>query len=56
MAWIDDDVNDGGHDWARSRSGPTLLVDTEPAIGLTPEHVERLLAWAPLPAPIKPAG
>jgi hypothetical protein len=46
MAWIDD-----GHDaqteaWAAERAAPTVLVRTEPAVGLTGEQVESLLAWA----------
>jgi hypothetical protein len=46
LAWVDD-----GHDercalWAAQRSAPTLLVATEPAVGLTEEHVTELLAWA----------
>jgi hypothetical protein len=46
LAWVDD-----GHDercalWAAQRSAPTLLLGTEPAIGLTEEHVAELLRWA----------
>ena len=46
LAWIDD-----GHDhrceaWAAARPAPTLLVATEPAIGLTGRHVAELVAWA----------
>ena len=32
--------------WARERSAPTLLVTTDPAIGLTAVDVERLQDWA----------
>ncbi len=46
VAWIDDDVNDAVHEWARRRSAPTLIVETQPATGLTPELAERLRAWA----------
>ena len=45
LAWIDDD-HAGCEEWARSRPGPTLLVTTEPALGILGEHVERLLGWA----------
>ena len=31
---------------AASREGPTLLVTTDPAVGITDEHVARLEAWA----------
>ncbi|MGI8571752.1 MAG: hypothetical protein ACR2L9_03875 [Solirubrobacteraceae bacterium] len=46
LAWIDDAHDHRCHAWARARRGPTLLVGTDPAIGLTAEHVETLLSWA----------
>jgi hypothetical protein len=46
LAWIDDDFNDACHEWAAARPGPTLLVPTEPHVGLTPEQVETLERWA----------
>ena len=30
----------------RRARGPTLLIATEPAVGLTGDHVQRLGAWA----------
>ncbi|MFL5861485.1 MAG: HAD domain-containing protein [Solirubrobacteraceae bacterium] len=45
LAWIDDQFDDSCHAWARSRPGPTQLVATDPAVGLTAEHADRLLAW-----------
>lgn len=45
IAWIDDD-HAGCDRWVAERPGPTLLVTTEPRIGVTGEHVDRLLAWA----------
>jgi hypothetical protein len=45
-AWIDDNIDDDCAAWAESRSFPTLLVQTDPAVGLTDEHVEELLRWA----------
>jgi hypothetical protein len=45
VAWIDDDHDDTCHDWAEARPGPTLLVATDPAVGITDEHVEALLSW-----------
>jgi hypothetical protein len=45
VAWIDDDHGDC-EDWARDRPGPTLLVTSDPAIGITAAHVEELLRWA----------
>jgi hypothetical protein len=54
LAWIDDDHNAACHAWATARSGPTLLVTTDPAVGLTDAHVAELEAWAAVredPAP-----
>jgi hypothetical protein len=48
LAWIDDAHDDHCRQWATDRPGPTLLISTEPAIGLTAEHVQELLAWAAL--------
>lgn len=46
LAWIDDDLNDACHEWARARGAPTLLVVTEPATGLTAGLAAELKAWA----------
>lgn len=46
LAWIDDALNDACHDWARTRSAPTLLVQTEPEHGLTAREAELLSSWA----------
>lgn len=46
LAWIDDAHDESCHAWAAARRGPTLLIGTEPAIGLTEAHVARLLAWS----------
>jgi hypothetical protein len=45
-AWVDDNLNEECRFWAQVRSAPTLLVETDPAVGLTDEHVEELLEWA----------
>ena len=45
-AWIDDSLDERCHAWAQGRSEPTLLVETDPAVGITEEHVEALMAWA----------
>jgi len=45
-AWIDDHLGDACLLWARSRTAPTLLVETESAIGITDEHTRKLLEWA----------
>lgn len=46
LAWIDDDVNEAVRAWAQARSAPTLIVETQPASGLTAELAERLRDWA----------
>ncbi len=46
LAWIDDAHDHGCSRWAAARPAPTLLVPTEPAIGLTDDHVAELLQWA----------
>jgi HAD domain in Swiss Army Knife RNA repair proteins len=45
-AWIDDAHDDDCRAWAKSRPGPTLLVTTDPAVGVTDAEVSQLLAWA----------
>jgi hypothetical protein len=45
-AWIDDNIDDACRYWATAREAPTLLVQTESAIGMTDEHVDTLLTWA----------
>lgn len=46
IAWIDDGHNEACRAWAEARGAPTLLVSTDPFIGLTDEHVEELIAWS----------
>lgn len=46
LAWLDDAFNDACERWADARGAPTLLVRTDPAVGLTAEHTARLLRWA----------
>jgi hypothetical protein len=50
-AWIDDSLDERCAAWAAGRKAPTLLVETEPATGITDEHVERLLRFADDAAP-----
>jgi hypothetical protein len=45
LAWVDDAHDDSCHAWADARPGATLLVATQPAVGLTAGHVADLLAW-----------
>ncbi len=46
LAWLDDAHDVSCDRWALARGAPTLLVGTEPATGLTDEHVSLLLEWA----------
>ncbi len=46
LAWIDDGHDDRTRLWAAERPGATLLVTTDPAVGLTEEQVSELEAWA----------
>jgi hypothetical protein len=46
LAWIDDAHDDSCRQWAAERAGPTLLVVTDPAIGITSAHVRELDVWA----------
>jgi hypothetical protein len=45
-AWIDDAFDDGCRSWAAARTAPTLLVATDPAVGLAAAHVGTLEEWA----------
>lgn len=46
LAWVDDDLGPACEAWAAARPGPTLLVTTLPATGLTPAQGGELRAWA----------
>jgi len=46
LAWIDDNFNEGCYEWAEEREEPTLLVPTEPHLGIEEAHVEALRSWA----------
>jgi len=45
LAWIDDSFDESCYEWARNREEPTLLVPTEPQLGLEEVQVEALIAW-----------
>jgi hypothetical protein len=47
LAWVDDSLDEECREWARTRRAPTLLIETESAVGLTDAHVDELLAWDP---------
>jgi hypothetical protein len=46
MAWVDDIITDQARVWATQRTGPTLLIEVDPAVGLTRQIVDRLIVWA----------
>jgi len=45
LAWIDDALGPECARWAADRSAPTLLLPTDPAIGITEAHVAELTAF-----------
>jgi HAD domain in Swiss Army Knife RNA repair proteins len=45
-AWVDDSLDERCRAWAARRSAPTLLVETDPAIGITDADVQTLVDWA----------
>jgi hypothetical protein len=45
VAWVDDLIDDRAYAWASRRLAPTLLLSTDPAVGLERDHIETLLAW-----------
>jgi hypothetical protein len=51
LAWIDDALDEDCERWAAGRAAPTLLVHTDPAVGLTAGHVAKLRDWAGSVAP-----
>jgi hypothetical protein len=51
IAWIDDNFDVSCYEWAERRAAPTLLVPTEPHLGLEEGHVATLESWgAALPS------
>jgi hypothetical protein len=46
LAWIDDAFNGACHEWASTRTSPTLLVETTPAKGLTRREALLLEQWS----------
>jgi HAD domain in Swiss Army Knife RNA repair proteins len=46
VAWIDDNFDSSCYEWGERRPFPTLLVPTEPHLGLEEAHVDALTAWA----------
>ncbi len=49
LAWVDDRLDEACGAWAAARPGPTLLVRTDPAVGLTEADTLALESWARAP-------
>jgi len=45
-AWIDDEHRPDHYSWAEDRGVPTLIIDIDPAEGLTSDVVAQLARWA----------
>jgi hypothetical protein len=46
VAWVDDHLSPAEFEWARSRPEPTLLVQPNPTVGLSEDHVSMMLHFA----------
>jgi hypothetical protein len=46
LAWVDDALDGACHAWASARAAPTLLVQTDPQLGLTRREAQTLREWA----------
>jgi len=46
IAWVDDNFDASCYEWAERRTAPTLLVPTEPQLGLEEGHAAALEMWA----------
>lgn len=46
VAWIDDLITDKARAWAAGRREPTLLLKTNPSVGMTRKHIDELIKWA----------
>jgi hypothetical protein len=44
--WIDDALTPEARTWASSRPAPTLLIDVDPAEGLTRSVIDQAVRWA----------
>lgn len=46
LAWIDDDFDAECRTWGKERKAPTLLVPTDPYIGLSKTDALKMIMWA----------
>jgi hypothetical protein len=45
-AWVDDEIGEDTRAWAERRDQPTLIIQPDPRVGLTDEHVAELMEFA----------
>ena len=48
VVWVDDEIKDRDYEWAKQRSAPTLLMRTNPDVGLTSRQAELIGSWLAL--------
>jgi hypothetical protein len=46
VAWVDDHLGAVEFGWAQARAEPTMLIQPDPTVGLTEDHVSMLLGFA----------
>lgn len=49
LVWMDDELWDDAVGWAAARTEagtPTLMIPTDPTIGMTADHVDKIEDWA----------
>lgn len=48
LAWVDDDLYEDAFEWAQRRNQaiPTLLIKTDPMVGLEDRHIDKLKQFA----------
>ena len=54
VAWIDDVFDATCDAWAATRPGPTVMIRTDPAVGIAEGHAVALTAWAETVAAPRP--
>lgn len=47
VIWLDDELTESAKEWARTRTGATMLVEVDPRTGLTYEDLEKVSSFQP---------
>ena len=47
VIWLDDELTESAKEWARTRTGATMLVEVDPGTGLTYEDLEKVSSFQP---------